>query len=214
MLAKNIVFDLDGTLIDSMPGIALSINLAIAEVCPERKATEVGHLIGPPLREVFRRALLLEDNNVLTALEEAFRRSYDGGNWRQTRLYDGVTETLAKLRATDCRLFIVTNKPPMPTERILRHFDLWTRFDEVVTILSRQPPFATKAAATDDLQRRHDLSASHTVFVGDSADDGAAAEACGFKFAAVTFGYGRAYRECDSPVHFRLERFEDLLNIL
>ena len=214
MAITQLFFDLDGTLVDSFPGIAFSASAALAQILPNRKAPDLLPFIGPPIREIFCRALQENDPEILDRLEQSFRASYNAEGWRKTRAYTGVEKVLAKVCESGRICRVLTNKPKQPTHAILRQLGLECFFDEVITPDLYLPSYSSKLAAALDAQRRHALVSGKTLVVGDSADDGAAAAACGFKFAAVMFGYGRVYEKCDFPVHFRLERFEDLLNIL
>jgi phosphoglycolate phosphatase len=183
-------------------------------VLPGRPVPDFLPFIGPPIREIFRRALTENDPEIIGRLEQAFRASYNSEGWRKTRTYSGVEKVLARVGQSGRGCRVLTNKPKQPAHAILQHLGLDRFFGEVITPDLRTPGYPSKLAAALDAQWRHALISGKTLVVGDSADDGAAAAACGFKFAAVTFGYGRAYEKCDFPVHFRLERIEDLLNIL
>jgi phosphoglycolate phosphatase len=210
----HLFFDLDGTLVDSFPGIAFSAEAALAHVSPDRTPPDFLPFIGPPIREVFRCALAENDPKILDRLEQSFRKSYDSEGWRKTISYPGVENVLAQVCESGVVCRVLTNKPKLPTHTILQHLCLDRFFNEVITSDTRTPCYSSKVEAALDVQRRNAIAGEDALLVGDSADDGAAAEACGFRFAAAMFGYGRAYQECNFPVHFRLERFEDLLNVL
>ena len=214
MAITHVFFDLDGTLVDSLPGIAYSAQAAIERVYSRRTAPDLLPFIGPPVREVFRRAIPEDDPEALHRLEEAFRESYDSEGWRQTKPFPGVAAVLGRLQETGLVCHVLTNKPKKPTHEILRSLALDKYFMEVITPESRKPRYASKTEALLDAQRRQALPASAGWVVGDSEDDGAAAAACGFKFVAAPFGYGGALQQCHCPIHFRLDRFEDLLSVL
>lgn len=214
MAITQLFFDLDGTLVDSFPGIAFSASAALAQVLPGRPAPDFLPFIGPPIREIFRRALPENDLKILDRLEQSFRASYNAEGWRATRAYAGVEKVLTQIRQSGRICRVLTNKPQQPARAILRQLGLERFFDDVITPDWRSPGFSSKVEAALDFRRRHDLAFETTLLVGDSDDDGAAAAACGFKFAAVKFGYGRACENCGHPVHCRLERFEDLLDYL
>ena len=120
-MIANLIFDLDGTLLDSFPGIAYSAQEAMAQVLPGRKAPDFRPFIGPPIREIYRRALGETDEGILRQLEQAYRASYDFEGWRQTRTYPDVTETLQRLIEQDFICFVLTNKPRLPTLKILEN---------------------------------------------------------------------------------------------
>ena len=214
MPITQLFFDLDGTLVESLPGIAFSVEAALAQVSPGRRMPDLLPFIGPPVREIFRRALPEDDPEILSRLEQFFRASYNSEGWRKTRTYPGVEKVLAQVCQTGRICRVLTNKPKQPSHAILQNFSLDRFFREVITPDMRTPPYSSKAEAAADACQRNALVGGEVLLVGDSADDGAAAAACGFKFAAATFGYGRAFESCPTPVHYRLEQFEDLLHIL
>ena len=77
MPVKHIFFDLDGTLLDSHPGILFSFETAMKEVIPDRGIPDFVRFVGPPVREVFRLALAENDPKILESLEVSFRKSTD-----------------------------------------------------------------------------------------------------------------------------------------
>lgn len=196
---RQVFFDLDGTLVDSFPGIEFSARAAMAEVLPDRASPDFRPFIGPPIREIFRRALDRPDEPTLGRLEAAFRQSYDHEGWLRTTPYPGVRETLRQLSGHGLTGHVLTNKPRPPTLRILQHLELVGFFAEIITPEFRSPPYATKLEAALDARRRLGLAGGDAVVVGDSPDDAAAAAGCGFGFVAVTFGYGGVHRQLTAP---------------
>ncbi len=191
MEITSVLFDLDGTLVDSSAGIEYSCRVALQEVLPGREIRDLRARIGPPIREVFRRALPDVGADALGQLERSFRASYDAEGWRRSVAYPGVAETLSCLRELGRRSFVVTNKPQAPTRSILGLLGLEARFEEVVCPDSRTPPFASKAEEAIDLVRRYGLQPERAALVGDSEEDARAAQACGLPFIAASYGYGR-----------------------
>lgn len=214
MAIKHLFFDLDGTLVDSLPGISFSATEALARVCPGKTAPDFSPFIGPPIREIFQLALQEEDGDLLDRLCLAFRQSYDSQGWTKTEVYPGVNRVIASLHDSGMICRVLTNKPLVPTLRILRHLALDGFMSEVITPDKRSPGFTSKIEAARDAQNRHSLTGTCALVVGDSSDDCAAAEACGFQFAAVAYGYGAAHRLTRPSVHFRIERFADLLDVV
>ena len=195
------VFDLDGTLIDSVPGIACALRAAFASVGRVLPSGRLRAAIGPPIREI---ALRLEPT--LTELEtqqieRVYRAEYDGSAWQQTRLFPGVRKTLQHLRSAGHRLSIVTNKPSHPTFQILERLELSGLFCEVLTRDSAPPCFASKSVMLADLLRRHSFRSARMV--GDTREDAEAAQANGLAFTHVTYGYGRMPEARHSVASFR-----------
>jgi len=185
---RDVVFDLDGTLVDSRPGIDRAAARAVADVWPGREAVSLAPFIGPPIRSMLAAAYADASDGELDALVAAFRRAYDGGDWRGTEPYPGLERVLD---ATE-RAFVVTNKPHAATGRILTHLGVADRFTAVVSPDDPDTPFATKGAGLTDLARRYALTPESAVYVGDAPDDRTAAQQAGLPFVAVRYGYGTA----------------------
>ncbi len=211
---ENILFDLDGTLIDSFPGIEHSARAAVSAVMPERELPDLRRLIGPPIREVLGRAVSEAEPGTLDELERRFRTSYDEEGWRKSVAYRGVAETLSRLSHAKLKSFVVTNKPTLPAKRILGRLGLLEYFKEVISLNSRTPPFSSKAEAVTYLISRHGLNLPATLFVGDSVDDARAAQSCGLRFIAVTYGYGCLDSRCGFPVHAALNCMSRLVSVI
>jgi phosphoglycolate phosphatase len=190
MLAPNVIFDLDGTLVDSLPGIAFSAIHALNECGMPAPECHIRPLIGPPIRSIL--SVLAGDPAAekLDALEQAFRRSYDSEGWTRTVLYDGARELLTALAASGRRSFLVTNKPQNPTARILDHFGLRRYFTAIVSRDSASPSFPCKAAMLQFVLDRHGLQNSDCVLVGDTEEDCSAGEQAGVPVIIVSHGYG------------------------
>jgi len=187
---RALIFDLDGTLVDSMPGIAYAAEAAWAAVQPGPPCPALRPFIGPPIRAMFQRALPAAEPATLDALERAFRTAYDTEGWRRTTVYPGVHETLARLTGLGVRCFGVTNKPGLPTQRILDHCGLRPFFGAFLSPDARTPRFASKAEAVAALLAEHSLARTQTALMGDTSDDAQAAATCGLRFIAFTGGYG------------------------
>ncbi len=209
-----VIFDLDGTLVDSMPGIEYAAEVAWAAVQPGPPCPPLRPLIGPPVREMFRRALSDAAVATLDALERAFRTAYDAEGWRRTAVYPGVLDTLAMLTAEGLQCFGVTNKPSLPTQRILDHCGLRSYFRVFLSPDTRIPRLASKAEAVAALLAEYALDRRQTAFMGDTPEDARAAEACGVRFVAFTGGYGWADQSAKSPADWVCADFSDLLAIV
>lgn len=206
----TILFDMDGTLIDSFPGIESAVLDSL-----ERELPGVPHhfersLVGPPIREIFTRSLDHPDPGVLARLEAAYRELYDLAGCLKSVPYPGVVETLEELGRMGIQVFIVTNKPALPTTRILEALGLSQAFVEVLSPDSKQPRFENKATAAAHLLGKHGLDPERTMFVGDSVDDAHAAQACELAFVAARYGYGKAHLSSPQSI----DRFEELLLLL
>jgi phosphoglycolate phosphatase len=205
-----VVLDLDGTLVDSLPGIEASLRFAVEQCLPGRSLPDVRAVIGPPVGLMLRALFpdLAEDDLARTVAE--FRLHYDIEGCLRSRLYDGVCETLAALTRSAVALFILTNKPLRPTLRILEAVALRDQFRAVVCPDSSDPAFAIKAEGAKRLTQEYGLAPGSTMLVGDGPDDADAAAACGFAFAAAAYGYGNVLGRRVIESRIILKNFSEL----
>lgn len=192
-----VTFDLDGTLVDSVPDIACAVDLMAAELGVAPPGLEkVSGWVGDGVRRLVKRALTGERNGEPDAEQyrrgmESFRRYYREHLHDRTYLYPGVREVLNELHACGLRLACVTNKSGEFTQPLLEALDLRRYFGAVVsgdTLAQRKPDPAPLLYVTQQLG----VTPTAACMVGDSANDMRAAQAAGFRAVAVTYGYGDA----------------------
>lgn len=191
-MAADILFDLDGTLIDSSPGILASFARILAAEGLSPAVPLEASLIGPPLASTLRAISGIDDEARLARLVEAFKADYDTEGYRTTEVFPGVAEGLAQLAAEGARLFIVTNKRMVPTRKILESLGLAPLFAGIHTRDETDPPAPSKSAVTARLVAHYGIDAGRACFVGDSDEDAAAARENGLRFIHATYGYGAA----------------------
>ncbi len=207
----DVLFDLDGTLIDSSPGILASFSRILAAHGLKPAVPLEASLIGPPLAATLRLISGLGDAGdeaLLGRLAEAFKADYDTAGYRATEVFPGVAEGLARLSACGARLFVVTNKRMVPTCRILDALGLAHLFAGIHTRDETVPPAPSKSAVTRRVVALHGIDCGHAVFVGDSEEDAAAARENGLAFIHARYGYGAAGLHGESEAV--LERFAEL----
>jgi phosphoglycolate phosphatase len=181
----HIIFDLDGTLVDSLPGIEWSARQALAACGAGPLLCDLGPLLGPPIRSILAQATGIAAPHRLDALERAFRYSYDTQGWRQTVCFAGTLETLDRLSAAGATLWVATNKNRFATGKILSQLGLGRFFREVACRDSRTPVFSTKAEMLIHLMDRRRLAPSECLMVGDTREDADAARAAGIPCAIL-----------------------------
>lgn len=189
-MLTDVLFDLDGTLVDSVPGIQWSVEEAMREcgldcVCPDLTAS-----IGPPIRAILAMAAATRDPGMLDRLETAFRLAYDGGGWRLTRCHAGVRTMLDELLDAGVALSIVTNKPSHATQLILSDIGMRECFQEIVCRDSKTPSYGSKAEMVTGLLDRRGIAREACLLVGDTLEDCHAAATAGIECAVVPHGYG------------------------
>ncbi len=212
MDTRAVLFDLDGTLVDSLPGIQYSVDCALAECNMPRRVREVRSLIGPPIRGILSQLLPEADEDQLTKLERTFRLSYDGGGWRKTVLQAEAVETLTRLKAAGLPLFLITNKPIGPTRQMIEEFGLADLFNDVLCRDSRTPSFRSKAEMLQQITATHKLEPAACLYVGDTLEDYRAAGEAGIPVAIVAHGYGEPGDLYPSAI--TLDRLTELLTLV
>jgi len=199
-------FDLDGTLVDSLPGIEQSVRAAVSGRVPSLRP-----LIGPPIRSILRSIRPRATEVQLDAFVLRFRTAYDSAGWRHTVPQPGTVEILNKLRKRGDRLFLVTNKPADAAAKILGMLEIRGYFTEVLARNSRDPAFDSKTEMLRWLLKKHRLSPQRCLMVGDTAEDYISATEAGIRAAIVANGYGA----CGGyPPACRVGSLKDLLSAL
>ena len=184
-----VIFDSDGTLSDSSEGILASANAAFAVMgFPLLDAQSVRPWVGPPLQQsmVDRHGLTPEEAEQAIAI---YRREYDAGNCFLQRSYDGMVETLERLRAAGLKTAVASSKPTVFLEKILQGTNRWHLFDAVCGVtLDRTESSKTDliAAAAEQLG----LAPANCLMVGDRRFDIEGANALHIQSVGVLYGYG------------------------
>ena len=213
----RLIFDLDGTLVDSAGDIHAAVARLLAE---EGRAalplSLVRSFIGEGTEVLIARvigAVAAAEGRAAPEGRQAdwhgrFLAIYTAQPVALTTVMPGAREALTALRAGGWRLGICTNKPPGPTAALLGALDLAPLFETVVAgpVDGRRKP-----APEPVLLAARRLGAGPAVYVGDSEIDAAAAHAAGLPFGFFTGGYARAPAE---PQAFRFDSFADLPRML
>jgi phosphoglycolate phosphatase len=212
-----VVWDLDGTLVDSAVDIAASLNRLLAEEgLPELDDARIRGMIGHGVPMLIRRGLaahgVTPDEQQLGRLAERFMVIYSEVATASTRLFPGVLDALRTLGDAGIRQAICTNKPEAITRQVLAGLDIADYFDVVIggDTLPRTKPDPLPLRTT--LQRLG-VSPEQSLMVGDSAIDVAMAHAAGVDVAFVTFGYGPEPAE-PHRADFRVDTLADLPTVI
>lgn len=187
-----ILFDFDGTLIDSAQSVLAALRQALDTVGVQSAVPIEPAIIGPPLRQTLRMLAGREDPPLIEALAAAFRSAYDETGYRTTEVYDGVPEMLGSLASAGIALHIVTNKRIAPTRRILSHLGWTDWFTGIYALDALTPPAPHKLSLVATVLERERLVPASTWMVGDSSEDRRSAEGNALRFWAASWGYGEA----------------------
>jgi phosphoglycolate phosphatase len=216
---QAILFDLDGTLIDTAPDIAAALNLALQRLGLRHATLEqVRGWIGDGTRASLSKALRAagvpdaEVDAQVDALWPGFEFDYAQCCGEHGRLYPGARRMLERLTGAGMQVGLVTNKEAAFAHRLLVRHDLNACFDLMVcgdTLPVRKPDPAMLLHALEALQ----CSADDALYVGDSAIDVRTARAAGVGVWTVTHGYGGTLRGADAPDR-TIDSFDELARAL
>lgn len=179
------VFDLDGTLVDSVPGIAACLRAAFADVVPGLEIPDPAPFVGPPVARMIPALAPDLAPAVHAAVLARFRLRYDGDGWRVVDPMPGARAALVALTEAGVRCFVATYKPERPTRAILAALALLPLVEDLRCVDGPGGPAPTKAAMLRDLLDRAALVPARTWYVGDTPGDAEAAAEAGLRFAGV-----------------------------
>jgi len=187
-MSELVLFDLDGTLTDSRPGIIASIQHALASLGqPVPPESSLLWCIGPPLRDSFVRLLGGEaDADRAVAL---YRERFASVGLYENRVYDGIPSLLAELSDRGMALVVATSKAEVFARRIVDHFGLGTYFSSVFGAeLSGERGDKTELIAW--ILERLDADRREVTMIGDRSHDMIGARNNGIAGMGVLYGYG------------------------
>jgi phosphoglycolate phosphatase len=211
---SSIIFDLDGTLIDSAPGIISSFRKILHQAGISPTVTLDHSIIGPPLYKTLALLTGSSDSALLDTLAADFRNHYDHLGALETRLFQGVSTLLEGLIEAGITLHICTNKRQSPSAKILRNLGLDSNFVSLYALDMEQNRYNDKTSLLSGQIKDLALDPTTTVYVGDTHADGTASYANGIPFYYAAWGYGNASRK-DAPIHwFWVDSPENLSNAL
>ncbi len=217
-MIKLLIFDLDGTLIDSSHDITDAINHAVTPLgVRPLTVTEIKEMVGSGITKLIEdlistEKIVLDSKQPYNLKEEAVNRFleyYSAHLLDNTTAYPQVKETLSKLGRY--KKAVISNKREGFSKMVLEGVNLLEFFDVVLgsdSISERKP----SPVPVFEVLKRLDVSKSETVIIGDSNFDIEAGKAAGVKTVAVTYGYRskEALKEAD----FMIDKFRELLNVL
>lgn len=211
------IFDLDGTLLDTLTDIAEASNRSLAELhFPTHPTADYRTLVGDGVFVLFRRALpgdVAEDEQLVHRCVNAFHHHYDQ-LWNATsRPYEGIVEMLEALLDRDVTLAVLSNKPHEFTVSCVRHF-----FPDVpfARVLGHRPgaPRKPDPAGVEEILQRISAAPKACLYVGDTDTDMQTAGNSGCIPVGVTWGFRSAEELVANGAAHLIDRPETLLTLL
>jgi len=186
----HILFDMDGTLTDSGEGIIRCMGNALARLGREvPPAAELTRYVGPPLADTFRRLLDTRDEALVQRAVELYRERFRTTGIFENRLYPGIPEGLAALRAMGHRLWVATTKVQLFARQVVDQFGLAPYFAGVYGA-ELNGERADKGELIRHLLASEGIAAPEAVMVGDRKHDILGARENGLRAIGIGWGYG------------------------
>ncbi|KTG16901.1 MULTISPECIES: phosphoglycolate phosphatase [unclassified Guyparkeria] len=201
---RMVLFDLDGTLVDSVPDLHVAVNAMQAELGnPERTDADVRTWVGNGIERLVERALTNDLDGTPDPAEfdkalPVFKRAYAESNGKHSKLFDGVTEGLDFIKSLGLSVGCVTNKASAFTLPLLEQTGLKDHFEVIIsgdTLPLKKPDPAPLIYSAGWFH----VHPSEALMIGDSISDVKAARAAGFSIVCMSYGYnhGKDIRDYD-----------------
>lgn len=202
---KCVLFDMDGTLVNTYRGIFNSYKYAFHKIGREFPGKKfVGKAIGAPLLSVFQEELGLSKESAEQAVIY-YREYYSEFGKNEAELYDGIEESLEKLKAQGIYLGVATLKREIFAKEILNDLNLMQYFDSVCGIDEKDK--LTKSDLLKKCMNQLEVLPSETLLVGDSEYDAEGAEDTEVAFMAVLYGFG--FRDMENLKKYKVNLYAE-----
>jgi phosphoglycolate phosphatase len=186
--ARSVLLDLDGTLVDSKPGIVASCSAALRVLGHDPgKAPDI--VIGPPLEDILRVLLAAYGDDRIDEAAIAYRRHYGETGLLGSELYPGISGAIEEMRRAGLRIYLATSKREVFARRILENLNLAAYFDGIYGSVPGGE-LDHKPELLAHILSEHDISPSHSLMVGDRRHDIVGAHAVGMRGLGALWGYG------------------------
>lgn len=185
---KAIIFDLDGTLLDTTSGVVYAVEYTIRQLAlPMPKKEILETFVGPPMQLSFQKHYAMNEKDALQAAN-LFRANYKEHSLLKAELYPGTLEVLQGLRDKGYKIAVATNKSHDNAMEILKHFQVAKYCDFMMG--SDLGGKLKKADIIEKCLQNIGVDAEESVYVGDSIFDLEGAKKVGMDFYAVLYGFG------------------------
>ncbi|MBI96360.1 hypothetical protein CL656_04375 [bacterium] len=168
---KNLILDLDGTLINSEIGVKKSLIKAFHKANKKLLISESEIFIGPPLTDMIKMCNKSLDHNEINEIKQYFKDSYDGDGCLQFDLYPKIDELLINIFRNDIKIFLGTNKRQLPTIKIKKYLNWEKYFEKIYCIDSYPLNKSEKQEMLLLLLTQERIQASKSLYIGDKYAD-------------------------------------------
>ena len=186
-MIKAVIFDLDGTLLNTLEDLKESTNFALRTFnYPERTLEEVRCFVGNGVRKLIERAVPKKNKNIDECLE-VFKKNYSENMYNHTQAYNGILKILEELHKDKVKIGVVSNKFDSAVKELCKKY-----FGDLVDIAIGQNDDVPKKPAPDGVLKAMKILGSDknsTIYAGDSDVDVQTAKNAGLKCIGVTWGF-------------------------
>ncbi|MCT7486930.1 HAD family hydrolase [Aliarcobacter cryaerophilus] len=213
-MKKTVIFDLDGTLLDSIEDIAFSMNKVLESLqLPTHKIEDYKHFVGGGVDILVENALSNQSKEIKYEVIKRFKIEYDGKLHSKTLPYDGIYELLDELKKLDINLAVLSNKPHEFTVSYVNHFFKNYNFKEIHGQKKDVPKKPDPKAALD-IVKCLDSSCENTYFIGDTKIDMQTAKSANMTAIGVLWGFRDEKELRDFGADFIVSNPLEILKIL
>jgi len=212
-LSKAIIFDFDGTLVDSEITIHKCFLTITNYLAPERFDYAQNILIGPPLRDTASEILGPNHQGKLDEFVKLFIEMHDDHAIKNTQPYPDVIETLKKLSSKGISMAVATNKRYAPTIKLINHFDWQGYFTSIeCSDGDGQSQIRNKDEMIQEILKNNNFN--RAFFIGDTVNDGLSANLNQLPFILASYGYGRDQDWSKVNVKKDIQNFSEILQLI
>lgn len=211
---RAVLFDLDGTLADTLADLANAVNHALVTLgCPTHPLPAYRHFVGDGARNLILRTLPADKSSLVDKALELMRAHYDAHCFDETRLYPGAPELVAALRRRGLKLAVFSNKPDHFTKRMVAHYFPHVPFDAV---RGQLPHLPIKPDPTVALQIAEELgiAPAEWIYLGDTNTDMQTACAAGMFPVGALWGFREREELVESGAVKLIAHPDELLQLL
>lgn len=213
-MKKTVIFDLDGTLLDSIEDIASSMNKVLESLqLPTHKIEDYKHFVGGGVDILVENALSNQSKEIKDEVIKRFKIEYDGKLHSKTLPYNGIYELLDELKKLDINLAVLSNKPHEFTVSYVNHFFKNYNFKEIHGQKKDVPKKPDPKAALD-IVKCLDSSCENTYFIGDTKIDMQTAKSANMTAIGVLWGFRDEKELRDFGADFIVSNPLEILKIL